>query len=145
MMANGLFCQETLATTPNYKLNKTSKNNHTTSTGVKTDISPTTYLTDLSSILLHEDITSTQVHTSSNNDLICHEQLASVTRQLNSSSNVDLMCHEAVTSLSPAGGCEVKRVRPAEQLHHPPVKADCDTILLKDNRVLQNLLKSEDR
>ena len=28
---------------------------------------------------------------------------------------------------------------------HQPVKADCDTIILKDDRVLQNLLRNEDR
>ena len=29
--------------------------------------------------------------------------------------------------------------------NHPPVKADCDSILLRDDRVLQNLLRNEER
>jgi len=67
--------------------------------------------------------------------------------------NCDLVCTEVIDDkelqkpvmqiLHPC-----KQQQQQQQLanfNHPPVKADCDSIILRDDRVLQNLLRNEDR
>ena len=55
----------------------------------------------------------------------------------------DLFCTEILsTTTKPVLG-ESKQLY--ENFNHPPVKADCDSIILRDDRVLQNLLRNQDR
>ena len=53
------------------------------------------------------------------------------------------MCQETIDDSSILKPIQNKPI--FESFQHPPVKADCDTIILRDDRVIQNLLKNEER
>ena len=165
-MANGLICQETLTSTPKYKIKTGNHQTYTRSNYVnKTSSSPPDYLTSqLAGHVTPPACLTGQAPPPAR--LTCknpppaypaHKSFApppynQITSNTYSNiSSIDLMCHESATCTpaKPAGQPAPARGRPAGYLdmnfQHPPVKADCDRILLKDNRVLQNLLKSEDR
>ena len=71
----------------------------------------------------------------------------------------DLLCTEVIDELQMQKPCFHQAQHPAiqqpqtsaakprvvESFNFPPVRAECDTILLRDDRVLQNLLRNEER
>merc|ERR1712038_1569471 len=68
----------------------------------------------------------------------------------------DLLCNEVIDdkelqkpSVHPVQDQQPQQPRQPQivpqSFNYPPVRADCDTILLKDDRVLQNLLRNEER
>ena len=95
------------------------------------------------------------------NGLLCTEQLVSSTPKYRHGSNSEntppqytqystdlkpynqLMCQETIDDSSILKPIQNKPI--FESFQHPPVKADCDTIILRDDRVIQNLLKNEER
>ena len=95
------------------------------------------------------------------NGLLCSETLSSSTPKYRHDSNsentppplhcsnlkdYDLLCSEVLEDtdqLRKPVLAEHKQIY--ENFNHPPVKADCDNIILKDDRVLQNLLQNEER
>jgi len=69
-----------------------------------------------------------------------------------STRNVELMCTEMITDKEVQKSCNqnslLSKHIPTQVnscFNHPPVKADSDSVILRDDRVLQNLLRNEER
>ena len=90
------------------------------------------------------------------NGLFCSEALVSTPKYRHDSNSENnppdlsktcqLLCSEVLEDAELHKPVQTKPVQGVQQtFHHPPVKADCDNKILRDDRVLQNLLKNEDR
>ena len=62
-------------------------------------------------------------------------------------SSCDLFCTEVIDERELQKPVQLQPRKPShsDSFNHPPVKANSDLILLKDDRVLQNLLRNEER
>ena len=92
------------------------------------------------------------------NGLLCSETLVATPKYRHDSNgentppqyntdikSYDLFCTEVLTDQPLAKPVLTEHKQLYENFNHPPVKADCDSIILKDDRVLQNLLRNQDR
>jgi hypothetical protein len=135
-MANGLYCAEAavLPVTPKYRHDSNSENTPPPSRPLEPTTPDSVY---------HNSEKQQQIH----NDLLCREVLEEG-RELHK----EVLKAWGTYSLPqqyPQHSSYLQQQYQSEQFtsnfNHPPVKADCDSILLKDDRVLQNLLRNEER
>ena len=73
------------------------------------------------------------------------DRLLLCTETLCPDEDTDAVLKSAVTAAAAVEQTSLPAVTKHASFHHPPVKADCDTIILRDDRVIQNLLKNEER
>ena len=148
-MANGLYCNETavLPVTPKYRHDSNSENTPPTSrplesTPISNSITSTSLYPD--SMYSHKELIQHQRTA----DLLCREILEEG-QELPKEVVLRAWHSDSAPSHLPAHQNTMSYRYQSEELltsfNHPPVKADCDSILLKDDRVLQNLLRNEDR
>jgi len=137
-MANGLYCAEAavLPVTPKYRHDSNSENTPPPSRPLEPTPTSTLYADSMYS--------EKQQQQYINSDLLCREILEEG-RELQK----EVLRAWPYSSTHPQQYHSYQQQYQSEQFtsnfNHPPVKADCDSILLKDDRVLQNLLRNEDR
>jgi hypothetical protein len=137
-MANGLYCAEAavLPVTPKYRHDSNSENTPPPSRPLEPTTPDSVY---------HNSEKQQQQH---HNDLLCREVLEEG-RELHKevlkawgTYSLPQQYHQHSSSYQQQ---QYQSEQFTSNFNHPPVKADYDSILLKDDRVLQNLLRNEER